>query len=111
MERQTFNWYPDYESEKSVKPNVTVLNFGDDYEQRQAQGLNRIKEEWSLTFTRSYNDINAIDDFLTERAGVESFYWVNPRGKRIVVVCDSHTVKRYQGYAVLTAPFRQVFEA
>ncbi|HEK3923336.1 TPA: phage tail protein, partial [Escherichia coli] len=24
MERQTFNWYPDYESEKSVKPNVTV---------------------------------------------------------------------------------------
>ncbi|HHU2317873.1 TPA: phage tail protein, partial [Escherichia coli] len=25
MERQTFNWYPDYESEKSVKPNVTVL--------------------------------------------------------------------------------------
>ena len=50
---------------KSVKPNVTVLNFGDDYEQRQAQGLNRIKEEWSLTFTRSYNEINAIDDFLT----------------------------------------------
>jgi phage-related protein len=76
MERQTFNWYPDYESEKSVKPNVTVLNFGDDYEQRQAQGLNRIKEEWSLTFTRSYNEINAIDDFLTERSGVESFYWV-----------------------------------
>ncbi|HFO3426302.1 TPA: phage tail protein, partial [Escherichia coli] len=23
MERQTFNWYPDSESEKSVKPNVT----------------------------------------------------------------------------------------
>ncbi|HAU6500318.1 TPA: phage tail protein, partial [Citrobacter freundii] len=55
MERLTFNWYPDYESEKTVKPNVTVLNFGDDYEQRQAKGLNRIKEEWSLTFTRSYD--------------------------------------------------------
>ncbi|EKF6680679.1 phage tail protein, partial [Shigella sonnei] len=25
--------------------------------------------------------------------------------------CDSHTVKRYQGYCVLTATFRQVFEA
>ncbi|EAB6990439.1 phage tail protein, partial [Escherichia coli] len=24
---------------------------------------------------------------------------------------DSHTVKRYQGYCVLTATFRQVFEA
>ncbi|EBW9719703.1 phage tail protein, partial [Salmonella enterica subsp. enterica serovar Bareilly] len=22
MERLTFNWYPDYESEKTVKPNV-----------------------------------------------------------------------------------------
>ncbi len=65
MERLTFNWYPDYESEKTVKPNVTVLNFGDDYEQRQAKGLNRIKEEWSLTFTRSYDVINAVDDFLT----------------------------------------------
>ncbi|MDD0465053.1 hypothetical protein PS005_24895, partial [Shigella sonnei] len=33
-------------------------------------------------------------------------YNYNPRGKRIVVVCDSHTVKRYQGYCVLTATFR-----
>lgn len=82
MERLTFNWYPDYESEKTVKPNVTVLNFGDDYEQRQAKGLNRIKEEWSLTFTRSYDVINAVDDFLTARAAVESFYWTNPRGQK-----------------------------
>lgn len=84
MERLTFNWYPDYESEKTVKPNVAVLNFGDDYEQRQAKGLNRIKEEWSLTFTRSYDVINAVDDFLTARAAVESFYWTNPRGKRLL---------------------------
>ncbi|HGV5221451.1 TPA: phage tail protein, partial [Klebsiella pneumoniae] len=26
MSRKVFNWYPDYESEKTVKPNVTVLN-------------------------------------------------------------------------------------
>lgn len=111
MTRETFTWYPDFESQKTVKPNVAVLNFGDDYEQRQRQGLNRIKEEWSLTFTRSYELINAVDDFLTARGGVESFYWVNPRGKQIIVVCDEHTVKRYQGYLVLTATFRQVFEA
>ena len=111
MTRKTFTWYPDYESEKTVKPNVTILSYGDDYEQRQSQGLNRIKEEWSLTFTRSYDIINAVDDFLTERGAVESFYWTNPQGKKIVVVCDSHTVKRYEGYQVLTATFRQVFEA
>ncbi|EFM8663876.1 phage minor tail protein L [Escherichia coli] len=66
MERQTFNWYPDYESEKSVKPNVTVLNFGDDYEQRQAQGLNRIKEEWcriirKMTLARFLDAVNFKD--------------------------------------------------
>ncbi|MHC1181754.1 phage tail protein, partial [Klebsiella pneumoniae] len=52
-----------------------------------------------------------VDDFLTARAGVESFIWTNPRGKAIIVVCDSHTVKRYPGYQVLTATFRQVFES
>lgn len=111
MSRKVFNWYPDYESEKTVKPNVTVLNYGDDYEQRQSQGLNRIKQEWSLTFTRSHDVVNDVDDFLTARAGVESFIWTNPRGKAIIVVCDSHTVKRYPGYQVLTATFRQVFES
>ena len=76
-----------------------------------SQGLNRIKEEWSLTFTRSHDVVNDVDDFLTARAGVESFIWTNPRGKAIIVVCDSHTVKRYPGYQVLTATFRQVFES
>ena len=70
MSRKVFNWYPDYESEKTVKPNVTVLNYGDDYQHRQSQGLNRIKEEWSLTFTRSHDVVNDVDDFLTARAGV-----------------------------------------
>lgn len=111
MERQTFNWYPDYESEKTVKPNVAILNFGDDYEQRQAKGLNRIKESWALTFTRSRDVIDAVDDFLTARGAVESFYWTNPRGKPLVVVCDEHSVKRYQGHSVLSATFRQVFES
>ncbi|EMA2752297.1 phage tail protein [Escherichia coli] len=111
MERQSFEWHPDYESEKTIKPNVTVLRFGDDYEQRQAKGLNRIKEEWSLSFTGEYKYIHTIDDFLTERGAIESFNWTTPRGKKIVVVCDSHSVKRYKGYCVLTASFRQVFEA
>lgn len=111
MARQTFSWYPDFESEKAVKPDVTVLKFGDDYEQRQSAGLNRIKEEWSLTFRRTHDQVNAIDDFLTARAAVESFYWVTPRNKTIVCVCDSHSVKRYPGYLELTCTFRQVFES
>lgn len=111
MARQTFTWYPNFESEKTPKYNVSILQFGDDYEQRQSAGLNRVKEEWSLKFHQPYLIGNEIDDFLTSRGGVESFYWVNPRGKKIIVVCDSHTAKRYQGYLDISCTFRQVFES
>lgn len=111
MDRQTFNWFPDFESEKTIKPDVTVLKFGDDYEQRQSSGLNRVKEEWALTFKRPYSIGNAIDDFLTARGAVESFNWTTPRNKKIICVCDSHTVKRYPGYLEISCTFRQVFES
>ncbi|EOY8739231.1 phage tail protein [Klebsiella michiganensis] len=111
MARQTFTWFPDFESEKTIKPEVTVLKFGDDYEQRQSQGLNRIKEEWSLTFRQPYAIGNAIDDFLMARGAVESFFWTTPRNKKIICACDSHTVKRYPGYLEITCTLRQVFEA
>jgi phage-related protein len=65
---------------------VTILKFGDDYEQRQSAGLNRIKEEWALTFKRPYSIGNAIDDFLTARGAVESFYWTT-RAIRKSSVC------------------------
>lgn len=110
MNRQTFNWFPDFESEKTIKPDVTVLKFGDDYEQRQSSGLNRVKEEWALTFRQPHVVGNAIDDFLTARGAVESFYWTTPRNKKIICVCDSHTVKRYPGYIEISTTFRQVFE-
>lgn len=111
MARPTFIWNPDTGSSKSIKPNVTVLKFGDDYEQRQSIGINRVKEEWSLTFQRSTAIIALIDDFLTQRAGVESFYWLTPRNKTIIVVCDSHDVKYDRGVGTLTCTLRQVFES
>ncbi|HHT4259122.1 TPA: phage tail protein [Klebsiella variicola] len=110
MTKEEFKWYPNWESEVTPKYNVTVLKFGDDYEQRQSLGLNRVKEEWSLTFQQPHDIGNQIDDFLRARAGQESFYWVNPKGNKIVVVSDEHTVKRYAGYLEITTTFRQVFE-
>lgn len=111
MARQTFTWYPNWESEVTPKYNVTVLKFGDDYEQRQVAGLNRVKEEWSLKFEQPHDIGNQIDDFLRARGGHESFNWTNPRGVKIVVVCDTHSVKRYTGRLEINATFRQVFES
>lgn len=95
MSRQTFTWHPSWGSEVSPKYNVTVLRFGDDYEQRQVVGLNRVKEEWTLKFEQTHIEGNKIDDFLRARGGHESFNWTNPRGVKIVAVCETHTVTRY----------------
>jgi phage-related protein len=111
MARETFGWNPDSQSKKTIKPNVTVLKFGDDYEQRQTIGLNRVKEEWSLTFQRQRSEVEKMDVFLTKRAGVESFYWKTPRNQTIIVVCDTHDVEYDRGAAKLTCTFRQVFES
>jgi len=111
MARPTFKWNPDTGSSKTAKPNVSILKYGDDYEQRQSAGMNRVKEEWSLTFQRSRSTIGEMDDFLTLRAGVESFYWLTPRNKTIIAVCDTHEVKFDRGVSTLTCTFRQVFES
>ncbi|MEG5552201.1 phage tail protein [Enterobacter wuhouensis] len=109
--RQTFTWLPTFESEKTLKSAVTVVQFGDGYEHRQANGLNWRKESWSLTFKTTHQVGNAIDDFLTEHGALTSFNWVNPRGKSLVVVNDGeHKVKRNPGYLEITCIFRQVFE-
>jgi phage-related protein len=109
--RQTFTWLPTFESEKTQKSKVSVLKLGDGYEQRQENGLNSRYQEWSLTFRYPYTIANKLDDFLTERGGIESFFWVTPRNQKLIFVCDEHRVKRFQGHADITCTFRQVFEA
>ncbi len=110
MARQTFSWYPNWESEKTVKPEVTVTKFGDGYEARQAAGLNFRKQVWDVTFEGNDALINAIDAFLNARGAVESFYWTTPKNETLIFVCDEWRVKRVMGYRQLTGTFRQVFE-
>ena len=110
MARQTFSWYPSWESEKTVKPEVTVTKFGDGYEARQAAGLNFRKQVWDLVFEGNDALVNAIDAFLYARGGVESFTWTNPNNQTLVFVCDEWRIKRVKGYRQLSATFRQVFE-
>lgn len=111
MPRQLFTWRPCWESEKTMKPEVTVTKFGDGYEARQASGLNFQKEVWSLKFEGSDALIDAIDNFLKARGAVEAFDWDNPKGVRLVFVCDEWRVVRKQGYRELSCEFRQVFES
>lgn len=88
------------------------MSFGDGYEQRVADGINTLKEEWSANFSlRTRTEIDAIDSFLTARNGVESFDWTTPKGVTRKFVCKTWTpVYMYDGNCSLSANFKQVYE-
>lgn len=109
----TFTWTPEFGSSGQATPNVTVNKFGDSYEQRVAQGMNSVKESWSLTFAqRESAEFTAIAAFLVARGGVEAFNWTTPEGNAIVAVCRAWNKLPQKGSRwTVTATFEQVFES
>jgi phage-related protein len=94
-----------------VRTRVNSVKFGDGYEQRVADGINSIIEDWSLSFTlRTKAEINAIDAFLRARKGVENFDWTTPAGQLKKFVCRKWSVSYFHdGNASLSATFEQDF--
>lgn len=112
MATQTFTPAPDYGCQLQKKPRVRAAKFGDGYQQRVADGINTAPEEWSLTFSaRTASEANTILQFLEDRAGVESFWWISPRGTTGRFICPewTHSPSSYSTHTV-TAKFEQVFE-
>jgi phage-related protein len=104
-----FTWAASFSTELSMKPEVTIVKFGDGYEKRFG-GLNNALENWNLTFDNfSTSDANAIMDFFSTRAGYKRFSWTNPRGVEKYYVCEEWS-QSYSSYNVNTikAKFRQV---
>jgi phage-related protein len=110
MTKPIFGWFPDVESEMSVKPNVNSTKFGDSYEARVATGINSMPQKWSLTFSRDRTTILAALAFLKARAGVESFTWTSPHQEEGTYVCREWKTRQKRGVMELTCNFEQVFE-
>ncbi len=108
-----FEWKADLGAERSSQPLVTSVSFGDGYELRVAESLNRIRVTYSLTFTRPALEIMEIENFLADRAGTEAFKWVDPLGVEKMWVCREWTGPSQQakGVYVLSATFIEVFES
>jgi phage-related protein len=105
-----FTWSPDPGATGPKTPRVKVAPYGDGYEQRVGEGINRIVRTWSLTFTRPTAEIDAIDAFLEARAGAESFDWTPPRGPAGKWKCASWSVSvPALSVQSLTATFTEVF--
>ena len=61
---------PDKSFSKKVKPTVLKIQFGDGYEQRVAEGINSLKETFSVGFTnRPKAEIDDIVAFFDNKKG------------------------------------------
>lgn len=111
----TFAWVPDYGMDTTAAVNVTIVSFGDGYEQRRSEGLNPVKNIWNLSF--NYRDKSEVDDiiaFLNARKGVEAFDFQVPGGGLVKVRTDGDSLYKVTDVAYnlksLTTTFKRVFE-
>lgn len=108
-----FKWLPDLGATPTYQPLVTTVNFGDGYEVRVSESLNRTKRAWDVTFSRPLDEIREINQFLLARGGKEPFRWDGTIGETGAYVCRSWTgpSQQYKGVYVISAQFEEVFES
>ena len=107
----TFTWTPSYNSALNKEPATIDAKFGDGYEQSSANGINNVRKRWSLQFAfKTQSEADAIDAFLTTRAGWESFTWTDPDGATLAYRCKAwqKLPVSYNNYTV-SCVFEQVF--
>lgn len=110
----TFTYAPSYGAAATRKPRVKAIRFGDGYEQRQTDGINRRPEIWDLQFiNRSTTDAAAIDAFLATQGGADYFLWTPPVSGAVEgkYICREWSRNVGAGNVEsITARFEQVFD-
>ena len=117
---------PDRSLKRASNPKVHLATFGDGYEQRLADGINSVKETFSVAFqTRTKADIDDIVGYLDSLQGVTAFNFTIPDSNQtsdagdltagetaIKVVCDDFSITYdYGDFYSASASFRRVYEA
>ena len=117
---------PDKSLSRASKPKIHLATFGDGYEQRLADGINSVKETFTVSFARRPKaDIDDIIFFLDSKKGVTAFDFTIPDSNvdigsfpdgthetTIKVVCDDFSISYdYGDFYSASAKFRRVYEA
>jgi phage-related protein len=110
MTTPTFTWTPTGQPSGAVNFRVRTAQFGDGYSQTVADGINNKVASWPLTFTGMKSDMQAITDFLDERAGWQAFYWTPPAGVQGLYKAATYNISPMGGLVYqLAVTFQQVF--
>lgn len=101
-----------FNTKLSKQPRTLENTYGDGYEQRVGDGLNTIREVWSVVWEgilRSECDV--IDAFLTNMKGYIPFMWTKPDATQLQVKCKAWEYTPTSGTTGnVMATFEQVFD-
>lgn len=93
-------------TEEDPEASVTQVQFGDGYMLRQPEGINYLRDAWSLTWSSlDETTAEATYQWLRQRKNLKAFLWVHPiSGEQIQVLCTavSLTYNDYNDYALRT---------
>ena len=110
---------PDKGMSRSNEPVIFKAEFGDGYQQRIANGINNLKQQFSVSFaTREKAEIDDIVGFFESTNGVTAFDFTfadtNASGNEETVkvyVSEFTQSWDYDDYYTLSATFVRVYEA
>lgn len=107
---KTFGWIPREEMQVTTTPSISVVKFGDGYEQRRPTGLNSQLKSFQPVFrVIGAAEAAALEDFLSWHGGYRAFLWRPPTLNRTIkVVCREWSMQASAIYADFSCKFEQV---
>ncbi len=114
MTRLVFDWAESEGTQLEEEPNVSLIQFGDGYEQRSPQGLNHSPRRYAMQFRAvGTTEGDTIVAFFRTHGGWKTFDWTPPRETLSAVwKCPKwqRSLPNALGESDISATFEEVFE-
>ena len=109
----TLPFEPTRSTNRTVTPRFLRADLGDGYDQRSGDGIQTIKEEWSVTFEAlDQTNADTLIAFFEDREGYVNFDWIPFRqsvAKKFICTDFSESFPG-NSLTTVTATFQQVFD-